>query len=222
MIRGPKNRSVDLRIPARLANATQVLACARVRGPQILRNSPRASGSVAIQPVRDRPLHRDVSAMQPMLSERQDRRSDAPMSVELSGSLQTIPVGWASKIPPSWIGMSGYLVAGIFLGLVLILALTVTRGDSEPTAAAGVVTDNVVHLHNADIGSSCWSGIGKDGPARVTVSMEVGLDGKVRYAAASGESSLMRGCVESHVKNWEFLPQSNAQAMVLPFEIDRR
>jgi hypothetical protein len=219
MIQGAKKRSVDLRIPARLANETQVMSCAQVRAVQILRDSPSKSGSIVIQPIRDRGLHWHPPAMQPMLSERQDRRSDAPMSVELTGS---IPVGWASRIPPAWIGMSGYLVAGIFLGLVLILALTLTRSDPEPTAAAGVVTDNVVHLHNADIGSSCWSGMTKNGPARVTVSMEVGLDGKVRYAAASGESSLMRGCVESHVKNWEFLPQANAQAMVLPFEIDRR
>jgi hypothetical protein len=32
----------------------------------------------------------------------------------------------------------------------------------------------------------------------------------------------MRGSVEAHVKGWEFLPQAQTQAMVLPFEIDRR
>lgn len=131
--------------------------------------------------------------------------------------------GWARRIPTSWLGMSGYLAAGVFLGLVLILALTLSRsGDPAPTANANVVTDNVVHLKSREIGDSCWSGLEKNGPARVTVSMEVGLDGKVRSAVASGESTAMRSCVETHVKGWEFLPQAQAQAMVLPFEIDRR
>jgi hypothetical protein len=82
--------------------------------------------------------------------------------------------------------------------------------------------DNVVHLHARDIGESCWRGSATAGPARMTVAFEVGLDGKVRYAAASGESQTLRGCVEAHVKAWEFLPQAQAQAMVVPFEVDRR
>ena len=64
-------------------------------------------------------------------------------------------------------------------------------------------------------------GIQKDGPARLTVSVEVGTDGQVRYAAAAGESASMRSCVESHVKTWEFLPQAQTTAMALPFEVDR-
>jgi hypothetical protein len=160
-----------------------------------------------------------------------DRPSDAPISLDLSGGMQIAPTNGLSsltsriKIPQSWVGMSGYLVAGIFLGLVLILALSIGRGgDSAASAATGpnAVTDNVVRLHGQDIGSSCWQGVEKVGPARLTVALEVGIDGKIRYAAASGETPAMRGCVEAHVKSWEFLPQSNAQTMALPFEIDRR
>jgi len=119
--------------------------------------------------------------------------------------------------------MSGYLVAGVFLGLILIVALSLTRGDSRTAAAsAGVITDNVVHLKGREINEACWRGADADGPARVTVSLEVGLDGKVRNAVAAGESPAMRGCVEAHVKAWEFLPQATSSMMVLPFEIAQR
>jgi len=167
---------------------------------------------------------------------RQDRHSDSPISMDLSdGSISVPPNSWAAlttkiKIPQSWVGMSGYLVAGIFLGLVLILALSIGRGGSSDASAANAmaanaVTDNVVRLHARDIGNSCWQGsttADKDGPARLTVALEVGVDGKIRYAAASGETNAMRGCVEAHVKSWEFLPQAQAQTMALPVEVDRR
>jgi len=148
------------------------------------------------------------------------------MSVDVTGTGTLPPTGWASKIPQSWVGMSGYLVAGIFLGLVLILALSLGRTSSDPATAAppppNSVLDSVVRLHSREIGQTCWQGLEKAGPARLTVSLEVGLDGKVRHAAASGESATMRGCVEAHVKTWEFLPQAQPQTMALPFEIDRR
>ncbi len=143
-----------------------------------------------------------------------DRSSTAPVAMT-TGTVNVRPrSGWAS--------MSGYLAAGVALGLVLIVALSLGRVNEPPKPAPGVVTDNIVHLHARDIGGTCWQGEGKDGPARMTVAFEVGLDGKVRYAAASGETPTMRSCVEAHVKGWDFLPQAQAQAMVLPFEIDRR
>lgn len=167
---------------------------------------------------------------------RTDRRSDAPVSVELTGSASLnpprAPGGLAAtiiaRIPPAWLGMSGYLVAGIFLGLVLILALTLGRGgdpaaaSAAPTTTSAAITDNVTRLNARQIGESCWQGVDKDGPARLTVSLEVGVDGKVRYAVASGESASMRSCIETHVKSWEFLPQSQPTTMALPFEVDRR
>jgi len=145
--------------------------------------------------------------------------------MDLSGSIQHEPSGLAgltSRLPKAWIGMSGYLVAGIFLGLVLIFALSIGRGDAAAAPAPNAVTDNVVRLHGQDIATACWQGYDKLGPARVTVALEVGIDGKIRYAAASGETAAMRSCVEAHVKAWEFLPQQQAQTMALPFEIDRR
>lgn len=156
------------------------------------------------------------------------------MSIETTGSASLPPQGWArqgllARVPPAWVGMSGYLVAGIFLGLVLILALSLTRGGDGATASAaaattaGAVTDNVTRLHARDIGSSCWRDMPPtDGPARLTVSLEIGIDGKVRYAAASGPGEAMRSCLETHVKSWEFLPQSQPTTMALPIEVDRR
>jgi len=164
---------------------------------------------------------------------RPDRASDAPLAVDMrggiaglhdTGSLVTgdIPVGWASRLPPGLLGMSGYLVAGVGLGLVLIVALSLMRGESLPPAAANAVTDNIVHLHAKDVSESCWRGVTKAGAQRVTVSMEIGLDGKVRSAVAAGDAPTMKSCVEAHVKGWEFLPQAQATTMVLPFEIDTR
>jgi hypothetical protein len=120
--------------------------------------------------------------------------------------------------------MSGYLVAGVCLGLVLIVALSLTRGSSVRSAASqgGVVTDNIVHLGSSQMSPLCWRGADPSAPARVTVSLEIGLDGKVVNAKAAGESPALRSCVESHVKSWEFLPQARASQMVLPFEIDAR
>jgi hypothetical protein len=169
-----------------------------------------------------------------------DRASDAPIVVEVgSGAMHhgtgpvqvrnnrtTGSVSRRVKVSPSWVGMSGYLAAGILLGLVLILALSFGRGDAaasqQPGLSPNAVTDNVVRLHARDIGTPCWAGYDKLGPARLTIALEIGLDGRVRHAAASGETPAMRACVEAHVRTWEFLPQTQPQQLALPFEVDRR
>lgn len=160
-----------------------------------------------------------------------NRTTDAPVAMEIepghSGPAHPL-AGIAAKlnIPQQWVGMSGYLVAGIFLGLVLIAALSVTRPSDAsaavPPPAADATLDNIVRLHARDIAQPCWAGLGTQGSARLTVAVEVGVDGRIRYAAASGASPVMRECVESHVKAWEFLPQAQALTMALPVEIDRR
>jgi hypothetical protein len=148
--------------------------------------------------------------------------SDAPVAMEVQPTGLAV-ISQKLRLPPSWVGMSGYLVAGVFLGLLLILALSIGRGEGSAQAASpNALTDNVVHLHSQDIATTCWQGYEKLGPARLTVALEVGIDGKIRYAAASGETPAMRGCVEAHVRAWEFLPQAQAQTMALPFEVDRR
>ncbi|MBX3231303.1 MAG: hypothetical protein KIT84_10200 [Labilithrix sp.] len=162
-----------------------------------------------------------------------NRTTDAPVAMDLDASHSVPPpahplAGIAAKlkIPQQWVGMSGYLVAGIFLGLVLIAALSIGRSSdasaSLPPAAPDAMLDNIVRLHAHDIGTPCWAGLGTQGTARLTVALEVGVDGRIRYAAASGASPVMRDCVESHVKAWEFLPQAQALTMALPVEIDRR
>jgi hypothetical protein len=160
---------------------------------------------------------------------RHDRLSDRPFAVDLSPTGRSRHRSGSTTladrlgVPRSWVGMSGYLIAGVVLGLVLILVLSFGRGDGGmATAGLPPVTDNIVHLHARDIGNSCWQGYERLGPARLTVALEVGVDGKIRYAAASGETPAMRGCVESHIKAWEFLPQAQAQTMAIPFEVDRR
>lgn len=161
------------------------------------------------------------------------RTTDAPVAMDMDTGRVMPPVSVFGEItakvkslPRGWAGMSGYLVAGVFLGVVLIFALSLGRSNTAnaavPPPAANAVLDNVIRLHARDIGNTCWAGIDKQGPARLTVALEVGVDGKIRYAAASGETASMRECVETHVKSWEFLPQMQAQTMALPFEVDRK
>jgi hypothetical protein len=160
------------------------------------------------------------------------RTTDAPVAMDMAemGHHSHAPSGMPAilaRIPRSWVGMSGYLVAGIFLGLVLIGALSLGRPSDAnaalPPPSPNAIMDNIVRLHARDIGNTCWTGLeAKQGPARLTVALEVGVDGRIRYAAASGETPSMRECVETHVKAWEFLPQAQAQTMALPFEVDRR
>lgn len=169
------------------------------------------------------------------------RTTDAPVAMDMMSIGEMTPPqptfqmpGFLAEItkhiPQQYLGVSGYLVAGIFLGLVLIGAVSLGTGSRSSDAAsaglpppsANAILDNVVRLHARDIGNTCWAGIEKAGPARLTVALEVGVDGRIRYAAASGESPAMRECVETHVKSWEFLPQAQAQTMALPFEVDRR
>ena len=167
---------------------------------------------------------------------RVDRISEAPPPLVLEGSgSANIPASWpsgfspsrswqnlVSRIPPQLRTMSGYLVAGVALGLVLIVALSLMSDGGRKKASAGLVTDDVVRLHARDIGETCWRGSANATMAKLTVAIEVGLDGKVRSASANGDSPVMRTCVETHVKAWEFLPQANPSQMVLPFEVDPR
>ncbi len=153
---------------------------------------------------------------------RADRPSDAPLALDTSDSgITSLPVGFARlthRMPAAWVGMVGYVVAGVLLGLVLIVALSLSR--TAPSFKAGVVTDEIVRVDARQLGDPCARLATQT--ARLSVSLEVGLDGKVRSANATGESAEMRGCVEAHVKSWEFLPQATSSQMVLPFEIDPR
>ena len=114
--------------------------------------------------------------------------------------------------------MTGYAVAGVLLGLVLVVALALSH--PSPPMKAGVVTDNVVRVHASELGAACAPAAA--GGGKLAVSLEIGLDGKVRNAIATGGPAAVRACVESHVKSWEFLPQATSSQMVLPFEIDPR
>ncbi|MDB4943684.1 MAG: hypothetical protein JWP97_3218 [Labilithrix sp.] len=173
-------------------------------------------------------------------AQRGDRLSEAPHVLDSGASLLPPALGTAStrllerwrelvsgmpRLPRAWVAMAGYLATGVALGLVLILLVSVLAGDGtgvKKTAAALAVTDDVVHLHARDIGTTCWRGAPDPSLAKLTVALEVGLDGKVRSAQARGDSPVMRGCVESHVRAWEFLPQAQSSQMVLPFEVDAR
>lgn len=120
--------------------------------------------------------------------------------------------------------MSGYLAAGLLLAVLLAMAVNI--GHEDPATAVGsstnAVTDNIVRLRARELAAACWQGYGRSGPARLTVALEVGVDGTIRYAVASGETPALRACAEAHVRSWEFLPQSQPLTMALPFEIDPR
>jgi hypothetical protein len=161
-----------------------------------------------------------------MVLERFERTSDSPMAIDKTGSLQVPAVRprWTDRIPAAWLGMWGYLVAGVMLGLVLIATITIARNTAAATMPPGTITDTVTRVDQSQLDPACFAGLdGAAGaPARLTVSLEIGLDGKVRYAAAAGTTPRLRSCVEAYVQKWEFLPQARPQTMVLPFEVTRR
>lgn len=162
---------------------------------------------------------------------RWDRPSDAPHALDVRAAhgsptaKRAAPTyrlrGPLSLDPMRRRSFGAWLLGGVVVGLLLLFAFGMGRSGAA-SASNDAVTDNVVRLHAKDVGESCWRGHASDGPARVTVALEVGIDGKIRYATASGETHEMRGCVESVVSSWEFLPQAQAQTMALPVEIDRQ
>jgi hypothetical protein len=151
-----------------------------------------------------------------------DRRSDAPLAVDLSDDTwRRARPGRRSRAPAAWIGASAYVLGGVMLGLVLLGALALARMDARPSraAAAAVVTDDVVRLRAGELDASCWRGLDRRAPARATLSVTVGVDGTVRDAAATGASPAMRACVTDLVRTWEFLPQATPAQVVLPLEV---
>lgn len=134
--------------------------------------------------------------------------------------IESIPDVPAPRVTRAWLVTVGYLLVGIVLGLLLIFGLTLT--NNEASGATSAVTDDIVRLHARDIGLTCWAGASGDRPAKLTVSLEVSIDGKVQTATASGATAAMRSCVETRVRAWEFLPQAQNATMMLPIEVDRR
>lgn len=141
-----------------------------------------------------------------------ERSSESPIAIDIAPR--------RARPTRSLAGPASYLGAGALVGLLLIVLLG--RDGAPGSARAEELTDPVTHLHAREIGTSCWRGATTDGPARLTVTLEVGVDGRVRYAMAAGETAVLRSCVEAHVKSWEFLPQAAPQTMSLPFDVDRR
>lgn len=130
--------------------------------------------------------------------------------------------GWSKPPPSPW--TLGILVAGLFAGLFLVLGMSVSKDESTShEGAARAVTDNVIHLGEEDVESTCFRDVSdKTKHEPVMVSFEIGVDGKVHSAKASGGPPKLCRCVEARVKAWEFLPQATTRAMTVPFEVDVR
>lgn len=159
-----------------------------------------------------------------------DRHSDSPITVDVHGHVGAPRAeGWITvrrsvAQSTSWLPIVSSLGVGVFLGVLVVAgALVVRRSGSarEAAASANAITDTTVRLHRKDLPEDCWQG-SAGGSARLVVAMEVGIDGKIRYASASGGTPSLQRCVEDHVKSWEFLTQQNAQTMALQFEADPR
>jgi len=115
--------------------------------------------------------------------------------------------------------VASYLVSGIFLGLFLLLLLSVL-GRRAASRARGANVTGIVHLHPEQIGGACWQDIhATDTVAHLTVVMLVGVDGLVSYVSSAGASPAMRTCVETYARGWEFPPQTQKQMLVMPVEV---
>ena len=79
------------------------------------------------------------------------RTTDAPVAMDMAippvgplghhhgygpqpNTLPALIAELTAKLPQAWVGMGGYLVGGIFLGLVLIGALSLGRGGNDANA----------------------------------------------------------------------------------------
>ncbi|AKU95220.1 hypothetical protein AKJ09_01884 [Labilithrix luteola] len=160
--------------------------------------------------------------------------SGSPFTIDPNdNSVDFADVGlpWNRRLPPRWLALTGYLLVGVAIGLVLLLGMALSRRERLAHAAgaatgvaatAATISDAVVHLHAAHIDKTCWQGIApQENPTRLTVSMAIGADGKIRSATSAGGSATMRSCVESYVKTWEFLPQTGTPSMIVPVEVAR-
>jgi hypothetical protein len=163
-----------------------------------------------------------------MNPERRERTSDIPLTTDLIESNRglapsAMPTVRRASAPRTWrrfapVALGGFLVAG-----ALALGIILTAGPkSAASGSANVITDTVVRLHGSDIDRGCWKDHADSDTARLSVAMEVGIDGKIRYATAAGATPELRSCVETLVQSWEFLTQERAQTMALQIEVDQR
>jgi hypothetical protein len=156
------------------------------------------------------------------------RGSDAPLTVDLGGRSSSYEIQ-APRPRAMWLGIAGYLLAGVVIGVVLIVGLSITRASSlmgsgsagsvSANGNAGAVTDETVHVQTTQLGASCRAVALPGSPVRVSVSIELDVDGKIKRMASTGGSETAQRCVEAHVATWTFVPQKVASRVVLPFEI---
>ena len=146
-----------------------------------------------------------------------ERTSDAPLSIDVAAAPERSERRLRSA--SAWSGLSGYVAAGVSVGMLLVVAFSMRDDAVAARPGPDAVTDTVVRISANELAPACWDGHAKGGSARLTVALEVGVDGKVRYATVAGETAALRKCIESRVRDWEFLPQGQALTMALPFEI---
>lgn len=160
--------------------------------------------------------------------------SGSPFTIDPNDNsvdFEDVGLPWNRRLPTRWISMIAYLLVGVALGLVLLLGMALSHRERLAPSAGAVpalamhattISDAVVHLHAAHIDKTCWQGIApRENPTRLTVSLDIGSNGKVGSATSAGGSATMRSCVESYVRTWEFLPQAGGQAMIVPVEVAR-
>ena len=129
-----------------------------------------------------------------------DRPSDAPLALDTGDSgIASLPVGFARlarRIPAAWVGMTGYVVAGVLLGLVLLVALSLSR--TAPPLKAGVVTDEVVRVKARQLGEPLRATRDADGAALGVPRGRARREGPQRecHGRIRGDEGLRRGPCE--------------------------
>jgi hypothetical protein len=101
---------------------------------------------------------------------------------------------------------------------------SVSSGGGQPLDSSQV--QSTVGRYTSSVKRSCWQPAldtrDKDAPtsARVTVSITVGPDGKVRQATTSGDPkgySGLASCISRRVQTWTFPPSSGTTTVNVPF-----
>jgi hypothetical protein len=85
------------------------------------------------------------------------------------------------------------------------------------------VVRRTVSAHSAEIRKACWDARG-DSPdtAKVSVVVEVAVDGSVSSAMATGDDPKLARCLETHIKSWTFPPPKQTSTVNIPFNFVRQ
>jgi hypothetical protein len=100
-----------------------------------------------------------------------------------------------------------------------------TDAPPGPTELDAQAVQRVISSHQAGLRRTCWERADRtDQPttANVTVAVNVGTNGRVTNATATGDDPLVAKCIERQVRTWTFPAPPNETTLNIPFKFVRQ